>query len=184
MPTRGDLYLRTPRTMREIPFAQHFTICHDACPSYFLKVFRQAYKQHQEEGYPLENCIALLHPCMLEANADVYGGFFANLDMVSNHVEIGYKFSDKRAVYFKGTIEEFLEKDEGCFEYTAFEEVHVSDFYDDSNNGYVFGVHYGTYTQNRESIDINPEWFQTEREREIFIKDLEREGYVHTDLII
>lgn len=68
-------------------------------------------------------------------------------------------------------------------EFNAFEEVAVSDFYDDDNNGYIHGVHFGTFTKNRESIDIDVRWFKKEDERQTFIGGLSKEGFVCTDAI-
>lgn len=66
-------------------------------------------------------------------------------------------------------------------EWNAFEEVEVSDFYEDDNNGFKFGVHFGTYTMNRESIDISCQWFEEEQERKDFMDKLREEKFVHAD---
>lgn len=112
MSTRGDLYLRSNRTAWDRPFGQHFTIQHDAYPEFFQRTFREAYALHKEEGYSLENCITLKHPRMLEANADRYGGFYANIDMVDNHAELGSKEYGEHKVYFRGSVDELLAMEE------------------------------------------------------------------------
>ncbi len=68
-------------------------------------------------------------------------------------------------------------------EWQAYEEVEASDYYPDGNDGYNFGVHFGTYTVDRESIDIGVEWFQTELEQQKMMFELAYDGFVHTDLV-
>lgn len=86
---------------------------------------------------------------------------------------------------YKYTLEELKEMliEEECLkdEIDAFEEVHVSDFYEDDNNGYTYGLHIGTFTRNKESIDIEAQWFKTEDERESYKKELVKEGYKDLD---
>lgn len=112
MSTRGDLYLRSLRSDWTRPFGQHFKIRHDAFPDFFLRTFKKAHAQSLEEGYPLENCITLEHPRMLEANQDKYGGFYANIDLVDNRAELGNKEYGKRVIYFRGTVDELLATEE------------------------------------------------------------------------
>jgi len=112
MSTRGDLYLRSNRTIFDHSFGQHFTIQHDACIHTFLKVFKKAYALHKKEGFTLETCIALEHPRMLEANADRNGGFYANIDMVDNRAELGCKEYGNTKIYFRGCIDELLSLEE------------------------------------------------------------------------
>lgn len=51
----------------------------------------------------------------------------------------------------------------------AFELVLASEVFDDNNEGYEYGVQYGTYDEDNCSIDTTASWFKTEEERQVFI---------------
>lgn len=120
MSTRGDFYLRTNRTIWDRPFGQHFTILHDASLDIFLKTFKNAYALCNDKGYPLENCFAMQHPGMLEANNDKEGGFYANIDLVDNRAVLGYKgYNEHHDIYFRGTVDDLLSVEEHLYDGSA-----------------------------------------------------------------
>jgi len=79
------------------------------------------------------------------------------------------------------TLKEAIKAYKKNNEWNAYVLIHISDFYDDNNKGYVFGVHYGTYESNDCSIDIEPYWFKTEKNRDIFIEKLIEKNFVHVE---
>lgn len=50
--------------------------------------------------------------------------------------------------------------------------IHISDYYDDDNDGYVYGVHF--YDEQHDDLGemmaVDAEWFKTEAEREASIE--------------
>lgn len=56
-------------------------------------------------------------------------------------------------------------------EILGYEEVHISDFYEDNNEGKVYGVQYGEYSKDSHSFEghVEVNWFETEDERKTLI---------------
>jgi hypothetical protein len=65
----------------------------------------------------------------------------------------------------------------------AYREVSSSDYFPNGNNGYDFGVHYGSYMTDHREINIGVEWFKTEQEQQHMLYELAYDGFVHIDMV-
>jgi len=86
--------------------------------------------------------------------------------------------------------------DDNTFIYSGYMEIALEDYYDDDNNGYIYGLHIGEFERGGDGSDenawveceVSPQWFKTTKERDAYkqtvrdtFKDLSWEEAVEED---
>ena len=63
--------------------------------------------------------------------------------------------------------------------YSGYMEISIEDYYDDNNNGYIYGLNIGEFERVSEDLawvegDVSPQWFKTTKDRDAYKEEVRK----------